>query len=149
MPRRGTFTGGTGIIGFDGGLLLTSGTAAGVAGPNTETGFSGPNVALGTSLIADSENASLLEINFTPNGDSIEFSYVFGSEEYNDFVNSEFNDAFLFLVNGVNYALIPSTSTSVAINNLNNGEANADEVATGPVSIARSISTTPSMAGWV
>lgn len=56
-----------------------------------------------------------------PTGNFIQFSYVFGSEEYNEWVGSQFNDVFGFFVNGVNYALIPGTSTPVAINDVNNG----------------------------
>jgi len=57
---------------------------------------------------------------------------VFGSEEYNEFVGSQFNDVFAFFVNGVNYALIPSTTTPVSINTVNNGHASAGQLASGP-----------------
>src|SRR3972149_8907999 len=36
----GTFTGGTGIIGFGSGVILSSGAIAGVVGPNTSDGLS-------------------------------------------------------------------------------------------------------------
>ena len=45
---------------------------------------------------------------------------MFGSEEYNEFIN-QFNDAFGFFVNGVNRLLIPNTSLPVTINNVNCG----------------------------
>ncbi len=117
----GTFTGGTGIIGFESGILLTSGSAQIAVGPNNSPGAGLNNGAAGTALIADSLDASILQIQFTPTGNQVQFSYVFGSEEYNEFVGSAFNDAFLFLVNGTNYALIPGTSTPVEINTVNNG----------------------------
>ena len=57
---------------------------------------------------------------------------MFGSEEYNDFVGSNFNDVFAFFVNGVNFALIPGTATPVSINNVNNGNANQGVLGSGP-----------------
>lgn len=121
----GTFTGGTGIIGFESGILLTSGSAQIAVGPNNSGSAGLDNGAPGTALIADSFNASILEIVFTPTGNQVQFSYVFGSEEYNEFVNSTFNDAFVFLVNGTNFALIPGTMTPVEINTVNNGSNSA------------------------
>src|SRR5690606_24494876 len=49
------------------------------------------------------------------------FSYVFASEEYNEYVNTSVNDVFAFFVDGVNIALIPGTSTPVSINTVNCG----------------------------
>jgi len=63
-------------------------------------------------------DASTLTFDFTPQGDQLEFSYVFGSEEYPEYANSSFNDVFGFFVNDVNYALLPDGSP-VAINNVN------------------------------
>jgi len=103
----GTFTGGTGVLGFDSGIVLTTGLATNIIGPNNSGSASGG----GTS--------SSLTLSFTPNGDNISFAYHFGSEEYNEFTGSSFNDNFSFFVNGVNYALIPGTNTMVSINNMN------------------------------
>ena len=51
----------------------------------------------------------------------VSFDYVFGSEEYYEYVFSEYNDAFGFFLNGENIALVPqTTNTGVAINNVNN-----------------------------
>lgn len=121
----GLFTGGTGIIGFNSGIVLTSGHASFVTGPNNNDGFTVNNTAGGdadlNAIVSPrvTNDASVLEINFTPDGNKITFSYVFGSEEYNEYVNSSFNDVFAFFVNGVNAALIPGTSTPVTINNIN------------------------------
>ena len=134
----GTFTGGTGIIGIDSGIVLTSGFATNVIGPNNDSGASGElglpgdpdlNVLAG----GPTNDASVLTITFVPTGSQIQFSYVFGSEEYNEFIG-QFNDAFGFFVNGTNRALIPGTSTPVAINNVNCGFANNGEPppGTGP-----------------
>ncbi|HUI05394.1 MAG TPA: choice-of-anchor L domain-containing protein [Verrucomicrobiae bacterium] len=126
----GIFCSGGGIIGFGSGILLTSGDAANVIGPNNSSGATGDNELPGdpdlTGLIGGAASnqtydASVLEFDFVPEADTVQFSYVFGSEEYNEYVGSEFNDVFAFFVNGVNYALIPGTATPVSINNVNNG----------------------------
>lgn len=116
----GTFSGGTGILGFENGIVLTTGTAGVVVGPNNIGNAGTNNGAAGTPLISDSFNAAILSITFVPTGNQVFFNYVFGSEEYNEFVGSQFNDAFRFLVNDVNYAFIPGTNTPVEINNVNN-----------------------------
>lgn len=121
----GNFSGGTGIIGIGSGILLTSGSVNSVVGPNNDSAIS---TALGlagdaqlTALAGDTTfDASVLTITFVPTGSQIQFSYVFGSEEYNEFIN-QYNDAFGLFVNGVNLALIPSTSLPVSINNINCG----------------------------
>ncbi|MDZ4751530.1 MAG: choice-of-anchor L domain-containing protein [Flavobacteriales bacterium] len=43
---------------------------------------------------------SILEFDFTPTGDSLSFSYSFGSDEYLAWVNSSFNDVFAFFLSG-------------------------------------------------
>jgi hypothetical protein len=49
------------------------------------------------------------------------FQYVFASDEYNEFVNTHFNDVFAFLVNGANYATVGDPAVPVSINTINNG----------------------------
>mgnify|MGYP003444580040 CR=1 FL=1 len=83
------------------------------------------------------QDAAVLEFDFTPAADSIGFKFVFASEEYNDYVNTAFNDVFAFYISGPgipgspkNLALIPGTSIPVSINNVNNGYSAG--AATGP-----------------
>jgi hypothetical protein len=69
---------------------------------------------------------TVLEFDFKTDSDSVFFSYVFASEEYNEFTNSQYNDVFGFFLSGnglssTNLALIPGTSTPVSINNVNGG----------------------------
>jgi len=78
-----------------------------------------------------STDASILEFDFTVTQDLfLDFSYVFGSEEYPEFVGSPFNDAFGFFISGPNYsgpysnmaeniAMIPDSDIDVAINSIN------------------------------
>lgn len=122
----GTFTGGTGIIGFEQGIILSSGNVASVVGPqNLQPDTSTDNLlpgdadldALVTGLTQD---ASVLEFDFEcPSTNVISFQYVFTSEEFDEWVNTQYNDVFAFFLNGQNIALIPSTTTPVAINNVN------------------------------
>jgi hypothetical protein len=121
----GSFSGGTGVIGFESGIVLTSGSTANVLPPNNNTAAtldnSGGTNALLAGLIGVSSvfDAAVLTITFIPNGNQIQFSYVFGSEEYNEFLG--FNDVFGFFVNGANRALVPGTNTPVSVSNVNCG----------------------------
>lgn len=125
----GYFTGGTTAgIGIESGIVLTSGYASNLNGTtNTQDDITGSNGLAGDSdlngLIPSysTYDATVLEFDFTSIGDSAYFNYVFGSEEYNEWVNSSFNDVFGFFFNGANIALIPGTTTAVSINNINNG----------------------------
>lgn len=116
----GTFTGGTGIIPFDAGVVLTTGAASFVLGPNN-LGSAGTNNGAGgdAGLGPNTFNASILEFDFIPTAATISFQYVFGSEEYNEYVGSQFNDLFSFFLNGSNIAKIPGTAADVAINSVN------------------------------
>lgn len=120
----GTFSSGA-ALGLTDGIVLTSGTVNCVPGPNNQGGCGVNNGAPGSALLssqiggAATFNAATLEIAFTPSGNQIAFSYVFGSEEYNEFLG--FNDVFGFFVNGVNFALVPGTSTPVSVSNINCG----------------------------
>jgi hypothetical protein len=124
----GTFSGGMEVLGFDGGIILSSGNIASVAGPNINDATTTNNGLLGDPdldvLIPgySTNDATVLEFDFEcENIQEISFQYVFASEEYNEWVTSAFNDVFGFFVNGVNIALIPGTTTAVAINNVNCG----------------------------
>lgn len=133
----GEFMGGGGTnIGISKGIILASGDVHNAIGPNDQTGAGN---ATGTGGDPDLQNlipgftindAAVLEFDFIPLSDTIKFRYVFGSEEYPEFVNSSFNDVFGFFVDGPNplggnyvkqnIALIPGTTLPVTIDNVNN-----------------------------
>ena len=124
----GTFTGGSDAIGFENGIILSSGNITSIVGPNTSDGISTNNGLPGDSDLDDlipgytTHDATILEFDFECTEiQVISFQYVFTSDEYNEYVNSEFNDVFGFFVNGVNIALIPGSTTPVSINNVNCG----------------------------
>lgn len=72
-------------------------------------------------------DACILAFDLQPAGSFVEFEYIFGSEEYPEFNCSAFNDIFGFFISGsgfsspTNIALIPTTSTPVSINTINDG----------------------------
>jgi len=121
----GTFTGGTAdLIGFDKGIILGSGAVANVIGPNDSgsetTSFESAGDADLTALSGNPTlDATVLEFDFIPDADKVFFSYVFGSEEYSEYVNSPFNDVFGFFINGVNCATVEGLP--VAVNTINGG----------------------------
>ena len=65
-------------------------------------------------------DACALELQFecTVPDCEVAFDYVWGSDEYNEYVNSQFNDAFGFYLNGENIAKLPS-GDRVSIDNVN------------------------------
>jgi hypothetical protein len=123
----GIFTGGTGIIGFESGIILSNGHAKAVVGPNNGLDSASFDNGLPGDAQLDalsgggrpSFDATVLEFDFIPQGQTLRFNYVFGSEEYNKFVTGGFNDVFGFFVNGQNVALIPGTNTPVSIDTVN------------------------------
>jgi hypothetical protein len=122
----GIFSGGTGIIGFEEGIALGSGDIKFLPGPNTidnatlDTGTPGDADLDGLIPGYSTNDATILEFDFEcPVLQYISFQYVFTSEEYNEWVYSDYNDVFGFFVNGVNIALLPDGITTVAVNNVN------------------------------
>jgi hypothetical protein len=125
----GTFNATNSNIGMPAGILLTSGLADTVHGPNDQSGCGHDHMAPGDPDLdgissSSTHDACVLEFDMQVLSDSVEFRYSFASEEYLEFVNS-YNDAFAFFISGPgitgsqNIALIPGTSIPVTINNLN------------------------------
>lgn len=142
----GSFNGANTNLGLNSGIILTTGTvlnsggvlggAQGPHGPNDEGSAGVDNNQGGyaplTNLAgADTYNAAILEFDFVPQSDTVKFRYVFGSEEYPEYVDGGFNDAFAFFISGpgfggtYNMATIPGGGGVVSIDNINNGSANA------------------------
>lgn len=124
----GLFSGGDEIVGFESGVVLGTGRIASVKGPNKVVDATTDNGTPGDSLLdllAGSGNptmdAAILSFDFVPHGSSITLEYVFASEEYNDYVNTGYNDVFAFYVNGKNCAVVGRPALPVSINTINNG----------------------------
>lgn len=135
----GYFNGSNSSIGLDEGIILTTGTINsgpdGPYGPNNKPNAGLDNSAGGygplTNIVnKQTYNAAILEFDFVPQSDTVRFEYVFGSEEYPEWVGDQFNDVFAFFISGPgiagnqNMAIIPGTTQPVAINNVNNGTNN-------------------------
>jgi len=127
-------------VGIENGIFMASGGVTLAQGPNNSSGLT-VDTGLGNfngsdpDLIAISSGFGIndwciIEFDFVPTGDSISFNYVWGSEEYMEWVNSSFNDIFGFFLSGpgingtfsndaINIALVPGTSLPVTIDNVN------------------------------
>lgn len=127
----GTFTNGSASIGFENGLIISSGNINNASGPNN-SGSQGTNVPnnntdpdLSAVVTQSTYDAAVLEFDFTPVSDKISFEYVFASEEYCEFVNKAYNDVFGFFISGPgivgtkNIARVPGTNEIVSIDNIN------------------------------
>ncbi len=132
-----------GVQGFTlgSGIILSTGlinNMLGTAAYHNSTDLGMPNSTLLDAVVSPAltQDAQIISFDFQCASDSVEFNFVFSSEEYNDYVNTSFNDVFGFFVNGpgfapnTNVALIPGTTTPVSINTVNNG--NSGGTATGP-----------------
>ncbi len=124
-------------LGLTNGILLTTGSIGNAVGPNNSASAttnigSTANDACVNSITGGSQfDPCIINFDIVPSCDTFNVSYVFGSEEYNEFVNAGFNDAFGFFINGpkpgggtyscYNVARIPGTATPVTIDNVNNG----------------------------
>jgi hypothetical protein len=91
----GFFTGDTTLFGTPsgvGGVILTSGLATGALAPNSQTGEGTSNSAPWSAFLsgliggAPTYDASTLQfkLKVAPGTSTLEWKYVFGSEEYNE-----------------------------------------------------------------
>lgn len=123
-----TFPIARGVVMSTGNISTLPGTANQFSSSNGPSNMSDPDlVAISGVTIND---AMILEFDFVATGDSMRFNYMFGSEEYPEFVGGTVNDAFGFFLSGpgisgpysnnaINIALIPGTTTPVSINTVN------------------------------
>jgi gliding motility-associated-like protein len=145
-----TFTGNNASLGsfnsngssfpINNGIIISTGNVTNAIGPNqftnATTQFTTPgdadlNVITGSNSTKD---AAVLEFDFVPANNTIEFRYIFASEEYPEWACGTFNDVFAFLLSGPginggqgfsnnakNIALLPNNITPVTINNIHIG----------------------------
>ena len=120
---------------FTSGVIMASGDIANAIGPNNSTGISSPLNTPGDIMLDalipgfQTNDAAVLEFDFVPSNSLMEFRYIFGSDEYLEYVGTSFNDVFAFFLTGPNpsggnytnqnVAIIPTTTIPVSINNVN------------------------------
>lgn len=145
-----TFGNGAGTLGgsLNSGILLTTGTASAVAGPNPNTtgnnlsyDTGSPGSPLGDALSGGTTfDGCYITFLITPSCATLSINYVFASEEFPEYTSPTppiINDVFGFVLTGpnpaggnfnqTNIATLPGTTTPVSIQNVNNGTSN-----TGP-----------------
>lgn len=131
---RGFFDGSNSNIGLGSGVIISTGRIVDAPGPNGTplsdlgTEFNGqgdPTLTAISGSPLGTYDAAILEFDFVPSSDTVQFRYVFASNEYMLYVGTGVNDVFAFLITGPgitgqqNVALIPGTATPVAIDNVN------------------------------
>lgn len=120
----GQFAGGD-PLGVSAGVVLSTGNIAGVAGPNNSDEAGADLGTAGTAALDQivapfkTFDSVTLEFDVVTVSPTFAIRFVFASEEYREFVGSEFNDVFAFFVNGSNIALAPGTTDPVTINTIN------------------------------
>lgn len=64
-------------------------------------------------------DAASYTVTVIPKGSTLHVRYLFASEEYPDFVGSQYNDVMAVYVNGKNCAYVPGTNLPVSVNTIN------------------------------
>jgi len=174
--QLGYLTGGEGLFSVTSGLVLSTDHATHLSDPGCNdsqaclgclgggTDIDLLNVAnsvpplIGQVFSVSSVNdLCILEFDFEAGGDSISFNYVFGSDEYLEWVNSSYNDIFAFFLSGpgisgpfsapagfpdgaINIAEVPETDPALpvtisSVNNITNPEYYIDNFANNNICI--------------
>ena len=114
--QLGYMTGGEDVFTIGSGLVLSSDAAVNIAcefgtcGDCLGTAFNDPDLLdIANSVpplinqnfsVSSVNDGCVLEFDFTASGDSISFNYVFGSDEYETWINTQYNDVFAFFLSG-------------------------------------------------
>ncbi len=126
----GTFSGIDSDLGLDKGLVMSTGQIVELPNPgnffaSNNNGFPGDadldtlSVLFGNGQ--ESYDACIIELDVFVATDQLTFEYIFGSEEYPEFVNTSFNDVFAFLISGPGITGIPSIGNQLNIATLPDG----------------------------
>ncbi|WP_169628015.1 DUF7619 domain-containing protein [Flavobacterium soli] len=125
------------------GVVLSTGNASNVGGPNLTILGDGINTWLGDDDLSAIQatqippisgnlyNATKLEFDFTSQNEFMSFNFLFASEEYGTFQCS-YADAFAFLLTDLttgittNLAVVPGTASPVSVITIRNSENNPD-----------------------
>jgi outer membrane protein OmpA-like peptidoglycan-associated protein len=144
-------------LGMKKGLVMTTGGIAGLSSKNLQTAMSNNTHANAEGRGGAMDNktgcedleklldlnlktydACIIELDVVPTADTLCFNYVFGSEEYDEYVGSNYNDVFAFFISGKgiknvqNLAVVPHTKIPVSVNSINNGGGYNSKAASNP-----------------
>ncbi len=116
---------------LDEGLIMATGYVSEAEGPNNS-----PSVGADLHEAGDADltqiagyathDAAILQFDFVPAGNTVEFQYIFASEEYLEWCCTQYNDVFGFFLSGpgitgpysdnsINIAYLPNTNPPVPI----------------------------------
>lgn len=112
------------------GIVITTGRTQEVPGPNRRPG-TGINLgergdrSLQHIARGPTYDAAVLEFEFMASEELLTFNFVFASEEYTEYVFSQFNDVFAFFISGPgidgikNLAVVPRNKAPITVNTVN------------------------------
>jgi len=128
-------------IGIKKGIVLSTGNVDSIIGPNNSSGSTSYGTLPESKQIqrllrkgdkdlnrlcrGKTTDISVIEFDFVPTKNILEFKYVFASEEYTEYVGSQYNDVFGFFISGpgiknkINLAVLPDEKTPISVNNVN------------------------------
>ena len=123
-------------LGLDSGIVFSSGDVNDITTGGSTT-YGGPGdpdlLTIAQTVnagITSTHDAATLEFDFVPDGDTVEFRFVFASNEYTTYINTVYNDIFSFFISGPgftgpyasptgfpngaqNLAVVPGTATPI------------------------------------
>ncbi|MCT4616184.1 MAG: choice-of-anchor L domain-containing protein [Marinifilaceae bacterium] len=147
LEGLGYFEAGSSDFPIESGIIMSTGRVSKAPGPDksgsneSDTFSNNQEYDSDINILKEGKrayDAQILEFDFVPAGDKLEFRYVFASDEYYSYSCSNYNDMFAFILSGPgitadpglsgkNIAILPGTNTPVSINSANNkscGQAN-------------------------
>ncbi len=142
VMQKGLFFNGGSLLGIENGVILTTGQASYATNTNNiASGLSRPipNDLEHTLITEDPDleqlqdaldGVSIFEFDVVISKSLLEFEFVFASEEYPNWVGSQFNDVFGFFISGPgiegefsneakNIAIVPGTDEFISVNTIN------------------------------
>ena len=153
--QMGCFAQGSEAISLSDGIILSTGNVVDAIGPNSEdntsTKFSSPagdpdlkKLILGEASIVD---VTALEFDIVATSEVFTLEYVFASEEYCEYVGSNFTDVFGIFISGpgingsfsnnaINLATLPETAEDVSIKTVNGSTSSGYYVSNVPLGSA-------------
>ena len=141
VGSMGQFNAPAELLGIGSGLMLSTGNIKGAKGPNMAQGFTTRGKTPESEAVlrelrsGDKDlnelckgktiDIAIIEFDFIPKNNKLEFNYVFASEEYPEYVGSTYNDVFGFFLSGPeiknkkNLAVLPNNKTPISVNTIN------------------------------